>query len=388
VPGTRRGAGRGGIAGVSPGARETGSRDLAGAARAALGCELGRLVRARPGIYGLDLLASAALGWGASAWAARRGGADLAWLCATLVAIAAQLRALVFVHEIAHRRATPLFEAIWNLCVGVPLCVPSSMYVGSHPEHHRADRFATTSDPEYAPIARWGPERRALFVLAGALVPVLLVLRWGVLGPLCLGPLPRLRPWVIAKCSTLSINPAYARDVRAYRAARRSLALEWGCALFVWSSIAALLVGALPLAAAAQWMVVAGGVFATNQLRTLAAHGYASFGRRDRDGQFLDSINLAASPLTLLIAPLGLRYHALHHLLPELPYHSLGRAHRLLADRLGADPRYRRSQPQGLARVIYLARSRSTSSKSVVASSPSGTADAPISAARSTCSKQ
>ena len=42
------------------------------------------------------------------------------------------------------------------------------------------------------------------------------------------------------------------------------------------------------------------------------------------------------APLSVLWAPVGLRYHALHHLMPSMPYHSLGEAHRRL--RLHLEP--------------------------------------------------
>ena len=41
-----------------------------------------------------------------------------------------------------------------------------------------------------------------------------------------------------------------------------------------------------------------------------------------------------------LVAPVGLRYHALHHWIPSLPYHNLGRAHRLLVSVLAPDALY------------------------------------------------
>ena len=44
--------------------------------------------------------------------------------------------------------------------------------------------------------------------------------------------------------------------------------------------------------------------------------------------------------LAELWAPVGLRYHALHHLLPSLPYHSLPEAHRRLAAQLGSGSTY------------------------------------------------
>jgi fatty acid desaturase len=54
----------------------------------------------------------------------------------------------------------------------------------------------------------------------------------------------------------------------------------------------------------------------------------------------------------------GLRYHALHHLLPSLPYHSLGTAHRRLAAHLGAGSTYEGANFSGMAMlVVRIARS-------------------------------
>jgi fatty acid desaturase len=50
--------------------------------------------------------------------------------------------------------------------------------------------------------------------------------------------------------------------------------------------------------------------------------------------QYLDSINVPGNFLTGLWAPVGLRYHATHHLFMSLPYHNLGEAQRRLANGL------------------------------------------------------
>jgi fatty acid desaturase len=58
--------------------------------------------------------------------------------------------------------------------------------------------------------------------------------------------------------------------------------------------------------------------------------------------QVADSINITGQTwLTVLMFPVGLRYHALHHLFPFLPYHNLGKAHRRLMAQLPADSPYR-----------------------------------------------
>jgi fatty acid desaturase len=86
-----------------------------------------------------------------------------------------------------------------------------------------------------------------------------------------------------------------------------------------------------------------------NGIRTLAAHRYANqAGTMTREEQLLDSVNIAGrSPLTPLLAPVGLRYHALHHLFPTMPYHCLGEAHRRLMRVLPDDAPYRATVEAG-----------------------------------------
>jgi fatty acid desaturase len=91
-------------------------------------------------------------------------------------------------------------------------------------------------------------------------------------------------------------------------------------------------------------------VAVVNQLRTLVAHSWTSDGEpMSVTDQFLDSINVPPPGwLPLLWAPVGLRYHALHHLLPGIPYHGLAEAHRRLVQALPATSAYHRPQHRGL----------------------------------------
>src|SRR5262249_8687839 len=66
-----------------------------------------------------------------------------------------------------------------------------------------------------------------------------------------------------------------------------------------------------------------------NVLRVLGAHEYDSDGApMDRLGQLGDSIDTPGGLWTELWAPVGLRYHALHHYYPGIPYNNLGIAYR------------------------------------------------------------
>jgi fatty acid desaturase len=302
-------------------------------------------------IYWSDLLASAFVGWSALIISARVPFGSLLHVVATLVAVFALLRAALFIHELSHlkRGQIPGFELVWNLIVGIPLMGPSLMYVGSHMDHHKRTGFGTDDDPEYVPIAHWSRLRIAAFVFLAALLPLVLPLRWGILGPLS-RLFPPLRRIVVGKFSTLAINANYVRPMPMGDQIKRWNAQEAGAAVFVWAVFGAVMAGWIPIEWIAQWYIVVGGIIAVNQVRTLLAHGYENEGEiMDAEAQLLDSINLRGwSILTALIAPVGLRYHALHHHLPFIPYHSLGLVHRRLLAELPQNAPYRATLRDGV----------------------------------------
>ena len=313
---------------------------------------IGGAFRPRPLVYWADMLLSAAAGWTLFAVAAQATLGSPLHVAATVGAIFALLRAVLFIHELAHLKTSQLpgFEIVWNLVVGIPVLVPSLMYVGSHKDHHRKTGFGTQEDPEYAPIAHWSRLRIALFVITVAFVPLLLPIRWGLLGPLSRLVKP-LRRVVVERMSTLVINNSYRRPMpRGAEAVARWNWEEAGAALFVWSLAGAVAAGWIAPILLLKWYLVGAGVLVVNQVRTLAAHGYENGGEPvDAEGQLLDSINLSGWVLlTGLVAPVGLRYHALHHYLPTLPYHSLGKVHRQLLAELPADSPYRRTVRPGI----------------------------------------
>ncbi len=302
----------------------------------ALERELAALHRPRPILYWTDLLCSAALGWTAFVFAGLRWGSPAGW-AAFGVAVLALYRAALFIHELAHlaRGAVPGFVVGWNLLAGLPLQAPSLLYVGSHGDHHKTKIYGTAEDPEYAPLAHWSRARLLGTSLALLLVPPLLVLRWGVLGPLGWG-IPPLRRWLTERLSTLVINPAYKRRAPKGRMARRWWIEEIAAAAVAWSAVAAIASGWLGLHWALLWYLLLATILMLNHLRTLTAHRYTNRGERmDEAEQLADSINLWGSawqrPFTALMAPVGLRFHALHHWFPTLPYHSLGAVHRTLS---------------------------------------------------------
>ena len=71
--------------------------------------------------------------------------------------------------------------------------------------------------------------------------------------------------------------------------------------------------------------------------------------------QFLDSVNVPPpGPAAEIWAPVGLRYHALHHLMPSMPYHDLPEAHRRLARELGTGSTYEGANHPGMLVLVGL----------------------------------
>ncbi len=310
------------------------------------------LSTAKGSIYWSDLLGSALVGYSALAGAIV---SQNIWLTVMLgiVSTLALYRALLFIHELTHlhRDALPGFRTTWNLLVGIPMLTPSFMYEDGHTIHHSRKRYGTPDDPEYLPLALMKPWSLPVFLLVALLAPPALILRYGVLAPLGL-VIPPLRRLNWARFSTLAINPDFRRRPADPQNRLRFALLEAGAAIWGIALIASIVVvGWRPLTVA---LAVFSAVAVLNQLRTLVAHLWENEGEpMSVTAQYLDTVNVPPpGMIAALWAPVGLRYHALHHLLPSLPYHSLGEAHRRLADHAEAQGTYLQANYRGMAPLV------------------------------------
>ncbi len=302
------------------------------------------LQRPDPKIYWPDMLGSAAVGYGALAGAIVAHSPWVAAACGVL-AVLALYRATLFIHEITHlnHALLPGFRLAWNLVIGVPTMLPSFMYEGIHTQHHTRVKYGTAEDPEYLPLALMKPWSLPLFFLVAALMPIGLIVRFGVLGPLSI-VIPPLRRVVIERFSGLQMNPMYRRRSPEGEFARQWFWEELGASLVAITIIATAVTGLLPLHALLVGLAIIAGVALLNQARTLVAHRWENEGEPlTVTAQFLDSTNVPDGMLPRLWAPVGLRFHALHHLLPSLPYHALTQAHGRIAGALGTESNYARA---------------------------------------------
>lgn len=300
----------------------------------------------RPWIYWTDFLVNLTIGFSACGVLLKMPSASWEWKAlAWVVAVITLYRVSLFMHEVCHLGKNEMrwFKVAWNVLAGIPMMLPSFFYE-THREHHNTHHYGTEEDGEYLPLA--SGRFRDLFAFFAQVIylPLVTFFRHLVVTPLSFF-IPPLRKWVLEHWSSFVINLSYKRKIRPHDPVRWWAAMELGCHLRAATLAYMIFSGIDPWYNALLIWSMASTILLLNHVRTLAAHRYRSGGQAmTLEGQLLDSIDIAArDPLTLILCPVGLRYHALHHMFPGMPYHNLGAAHRRLVARLPADHPYHSS---------------------------------------------
>jgi fatty acid desaturase len=309
------------------------------------------------------------VGW--AAFAAAVGATAVARAVLLTIATAALYRAVLFIHEITHRaaREVPMFRFAWNVLVGIPLLIPSFLYEGVHTDHHRQRCYGTDADPEYIPYGRRGPGLIARYVLMSTLAPLAFIARFALVAPLS-WVVPPFRTVTRQRASALVINANYVRHAPITGDA---VVQEAAACALVWTTVGLWWTGHVPTTLFLCWMSASAVASLVNAIRTLAAHRYDNaHDELSMVQQLLDSCTIGHDRPTTsaladlghaILAPVGLRFHALHHWIPSLPYHNLGRVHRRLVAAVSQDAPYRATIASGFVPLIrdLLRRSRTRS---------------------------
>lgn len=287
----------------------------------------------KPWLYWTDFLFHITLTWVAFAMTVQAALWSPLQVLAYLVSVFALYRSVIFIHELAHQKrgSFGMFRWVWNLLCGLPTLLPSYVYSGVHNHHHRKNVYGTAEDSEYYPFAARSPLEIVGFLALSVLLPGLLVIRFVALTPIGWVS-PRVRSYLWKRASSLTLDARFIRttserDESDWRL-QEALACGYGAA-----AIALAAGGILPGQTLAVWYLMVFGSLSVNAVRTVVAHRYRNAQRQPMTitEQFLDSVDVPGQRfVTGLWAPVGLRYHATHHLFPSMPYHNLGEAYRRL----------------------------------------------------------
>jgi fatty acid desaturase len=309
---------------------------------------VGDLYRPSAVIYWSDLILSLTIGYGAFALFPLRNPLSFTAAALYCVSVLACYRATIFTHELAHRPLGefPAFRLAWEVLCGTPVLLPLYFY-DEHGAHHAKRTYGTSRDGEYLAYAHLPVQHTLLLLGISPLAFPSLVFRFLILTPLSLVS-SGVRRYVLTRTSSLVIDFDHRRSVAEETMPKRWICQELAC--FGWCVLiaAGLAVGFIAFSRVIEAEAILTGIFALNALRTLVAHKYA--GERQAmefHEQVLDS-NDFPGLLAELWAPLGLRFHAVHHLLPNLPYHSLKTAHRRLIAAIPPDGPFRACQHRSL----------------------------------------
>lgn len=285
----------------------------------------------RPSVYWSDFLLSIGFFWGS--WAALAIHGPTLHLHSVLlfaVAVLALYRASCFMHEIVHvpEKVLPGFRLVWDLLCGLPLLMPSFLY-RSHIDHHGSRTYGTPQDPEYLPRLHTSLQGQTMLLVGTLLAPLGLWLRFAFLAPLA-WCVPALRRLVDIRCSSVALHPAYrAQALRLRKVLWHSRVMEVLTSVWAWGFTVGIASGVIPPYWASSFLAVVLCVLLVNMTRTAFTHRYRHSGEpMTHAEQIADSVTWGGGGfLVELFAPVGLRYHALHHLFPYLPYHALSTAH-------------------------------------------------------------
>lgn len=300
--------------------------------------------RVSPLRYWLDFLLSLVLAYGMGAAVLLSPLGSLAQIAAFPLAVFWIYRLGSLVHEVCHLGHHELrgFKVTWNLLVGVFTLAPSPFFTRHHRDHHSARLYGTREDPEYI-VNLFKPGSASSLIAYAVLValfPLIVFFRF-LLAPLTFVH-PAVREWFLMHASSLTMNYRYERKVNRFD--------RWAITtveLMCCGRAAAMLIGVL--LGLSHWTrlplfySMGLGVLVLNQMRLLADHHFEGDGQPcELDHHIRDSCNFTGRDfLTWVFFPFSIRYHALHHLFPMLPYHNLKAAHGYLLEHLPADSPYR-----------------------------------------------
>jgi fatty acid desaturase len=300
-------------------------------------------------IYWIDFLSCILIGWGAFIDLGIVPLLSLQFWVLFLISIFAFYRGLGFVHEICHqsnnKKLSKSFIFVWHFLSGIFFFFPATAY-SCHLDHHNPKYFKSDRDPQY-PVVKGKLLAIFLLLFVQPIVnPIVLAIRYLILAPISLVHQP-FRHFLESHFSSI----AYPGYVAKFNDEQKKVLLKIEISMFFTWFVLILLFSfqVLPILHLSFYYFISVVIWSLNFFRSLGEHYLDKLSDRmlTVEEQFLDSFNYSQGVFLPLLYVTGLRYHALHHLFPTIPYHNLAQAHNYLKKYLPKDSFYHQAEAIG-----------------------------------------
>lgn len=288
----------------------------------------------------LELLICAFIGWG-SQFLFLFTSNDSIKVFLFFISTFSIYRGLSFIHEVGHFcDRIKFFNLLYNLLFGIPCRVPAYS-MKTHRYHHGVKTFGTINDPEYE---NWTARSKIYLVRPFVLsffYPLILAIRFGIVPIFFIFFSKETVLKIYTLYSSFVMNLKFERPFHQgdFKEMKRT---DFFCSLYFFSFSFLLL--KLDLFVEYYFLFYIQIVFISimNTYRALVAHRYKAHLTDDKAlmAQTIDSVTIEGGVFTELWAPISLRYHSTHHLLPNIPYYNLKKAHLRLLKELPSDHFY------------------------------------------------
>lgn len=302
------------------------------------------MFKPNPWIYYSDFTLFVLLGNGCLFFAALQQPFSALQIALACVAIISIYRASFFVHELMHiGKKVRGFNLYYNVMHGFVHKLPSYAFV-SHLQHHKLEHYGQIHDSEYD---RFGGKSKLFFTIGmplftAMLLPIIAVLRWVVV-PLFLPFIGRKgRQFIYQKATILGFHTRGSLPAPTAKERRNWYIQDAWCAFYGVGMLALIYFQLWPWELLPLWYAVFGIANAMNMYRGTIVHRYfGDFSTMNRKQMVLDCITLPTNKFNVWLFPLGMGYHALHHMFPQVPYHHLDALHAQLMNDLPDNHPYR-----------------------------------------------
>jgi fatty acid desaturase len=262
----------------------------------------------------------------------------------------------MLIHEVSHlSKKIPGYKLAYNILLGYPNSYPAYIY-DTHLFHHGKKTYGTVKDPEYAFIKDYSLITLIRPLLTSFLLPIMQVFRFVILPLITPFSSINFKRALYQKYSTLVFSLEYIRPIKnESKELKMMMTQDLICSVYKVVLVTLVLLKVLPFQFIINFYFAFVIASLINMYRALFNHLYANetLTSLSWEDHLLDTATIKSGFFTKLIFVNGLSYHAIHHLFPEMPYHNLEKAHKILEKHLPDNHIYKQniySGPLSLAK--------------------------------------